>query len=85
MAGQTARIFGIHPDSTRLVDSVLSVTGNGRTPGVRALPWACWWDPPWRLQLKARVHVSDGKDKREINSYLLGHMRVPGFAKCLDS
>lgn len=38
MAGQNARIFGIHPDSTRLEDNVLSVTGNGRTPGVRVLP-----------------------------------------------
>jgi hypothetical protein len=38
MAGQNARISGIYPDLTRLEDSVLSVTGNGRTPGARGLP-----------------------------------------------
>jgi hypothetical protein len=38
MAGQNARIFGIHPGLTRLGDSVLSVIGNGRMPGAMGLP-----------------------------------------------
>lgn len=41
MAGQNVRISGIHPDLTRLADSVPSVSGNGRMPGARGLPWAC--------------------------------------------
>lgn len=38
MAGQNAHIFGIHPGWTRLGDSVLSVTGNGRMPDAMGLP-----------------------------------------------
>ena len=41
MADQNARISGIHPDSFRLGDNVLSETDNGRMPGARGLPWAC--------------------------------------------
>ena len=38
MAGQNARIFGIHPGLNRLGDIVLSVTDNGRKPDERGLP-----------------------------------------------
>jgi len=41
MIGQNARISGIHPDLTRLEDSVLSVSDSGRKPDARALPYGC--------------------------------------------
>lgn len=38
MVGRNAHIFGIYLGSTRLGDSVLSVTGSGRMPGEMGLP-----------------------------------------------
>ena len=38
MVDQSARIFGIRPDSIRLGDSVLFATDNGRKPDAMELP-----------------------------------------------
>jgi hypothetical protein len=81
MAGQNARISGIHPDLTRLEDSVLSVTGNGRTPGARGLPWACWRSSPRRLQLNARK--SDGEDQKRKKLLPVGPYTRASFREML--
>jgi hypothetical protein len=81
MAGQNARISGIHPDLTRLEDSVLSVTGNGRTPGARGLPWACWRYSPRRLQLNARK--SDGEDQKRKKLLPVGPYTRASFREML--